>query len=128
MATIKFIIRSKSDSSSIYVRLKEGRAIDITAKTKYIVNSEYWSATKGQPKNLILAANKKLNQNLEKLKSDLLEHYNNSVDNKTIDTQWLKDFINPPLHVGSIPTKLVEYFEYYKLPKKVLLKSQQAKN
>jgi len=127
MATIKFIIRSKSDSSSIYVRLKEGRAIDITAKTKYIVNSEYWSATKGQPKNLILAANKKLNQNLEKLKTDLLEHYNNSVDNKTIDTQWLKDFINPPLHVGSIPTKLVEYFEYYKLHKESTIEESTSK-
>jgi integrase len=117
MATIKFIIRSDSDSSSIYVRLKEGRAIDLTAKTKYITNSKDWSATKGQPKNLILAANKKLNQNLEELRTDLLEHYNNSVDNKTINTQWLKDFINPSQDEGSIPTKLVEYFDYYGLHK-----------
>lgn len=118
MATIKFIIRSESDSSSIYVRLKEGRAIDLTAKTKYITNSKDWSATKGQPKSLTLAANKKLHQNLAEFRTDLLEHYNNSVDNKTINTQWLKDFISPPIKPDTIPNKLVDYFNYYSLHKK----------
>jgi len=117
MATIKFIIRSNSDTSSIYVRFKEGRLIDITAKTKYIVNSKDWSSIKGQPKNPNEANSKKLHKDLKKLSVDLLEHYNNSVNDKTINTQWLKDFINPPQQLETIPTKLVAYFDYYALHK-----------
>jgi len=118
MATIKFIIRSNSETSSIYVRFKEGRVIDLTAKTKYITNSKDWSATKGQPKNLNDASFKKLNKDLKDLSIYLLEHYNNSVGKHTINTQWLKDFINPPKQTGAIPPKLSAYIDYYTLHKK----------
>lgn len=123
MATIKFIIRSNSDSSSIYVRLKEGRAIDLTAKTKYITNSKDWSALKGQPKNLTTPSFKNLNKDLKDLSIKLLEHYNNSVGRVAINKQWLKDFINPPAKPDAIPTKLVDYFDYYSLHKKSLVEA-----
>ena len=79
MATIKFIVRSVSEAASIYVRLKEGRNIDISAKTKYIINSNDWSAAKGQPKNLKSIEFKKLNEDLIDLSKELLKHYNNSI-------------------------------------------------
>lgn len=52
MATIKFIVRGKSETASIYVRFKEGRLFDVTAKTNYIIDSNDWSETKGQPKKV----------------------------------------------------------------------------
>lgn len=127
MATIKFIIRSDSETSSIYVRFKEGRLIDLTAKTKYIINSKDWSATKGQPKNLNDASFKKLNKDLKDLSIKLLEHYNNSVGKHTIHTQWLKDFINPPQQIETIPTKLSAYIDYFTLHKKSIIGSSTYK-
>ncbi|MBP6414646.1 MAG: phage integrase SAM-like domain-containing protein, partial [Bacteroidia bacterium] len=118
MATIKFIIRNDSETSSIYLRFKEGRKIDLTAKTNYITNSKDWSATKGQPKNLTTPSFKKLNKDLKDLSIDLLEHYNNSVGRDAINKQWLKDFISPPVKPDAIPTKLIDYFDYYSLHKK----------
>lgn len=118
MATIKFIVRSVSEAASIYVRLKEGRNIDISAKTKYIINSNDWSAAKGQPKNLKSIEFKKLNEDLTELSKELLKHYNNSIRTETINSKWLKDFINPPQLIGAIPKMLVDYFDYYILHKK----------
>ncbi|MHB8261695.1 MAG: hypothetical protein ACYDEC_15650 [Bacteroidia bacterium] len=75
MATIKFLIQSNNNPSGIYVRLKEGRLIDIKAKTNLIINSNDWSATKGQPKHLKEDGLKKLNQDLDKFRNKLLTHY-----------------------------------------------------
>ena len=49
MATIKFLIQSKNNPAGIYVRLKEGRLIDIKAKTKLIIDPKDWSNSKGRP-------------------------------------------------------------------------------
>lgn len=127
MATIKFFIQSENNPAGIYLRLREGVAkskrfpngtgIDAKAKTKFVINPNDWSP-KGQPKNLKDENFKKLHKNLVDLGTDLLAHYNNSVGKLTIDSQWLKDFINPPEQVGTIPNKLLAYFEYYALHKK----------
>jgi integrase len=118
MAAIKYFIQSKSNPAGIYVRLSEGRTINAKAKTKFAINPIDWSSKKGQPKNPNEASFKKLNKDLKKLSVDLLEYYNNSVGAKTINTQWLKDFINPPIEAEGIPNKLVQYFDYYALHKK----------
>ncbi|MCG9910057.1 MAG: site-specific integrase [Flavobacteriales bacterium] len=118
MATINFFIQSKKSPAGIYVRLRDGRYTDAKAKTRFAVNPEQWSAAKGQPKNLNDVVNKKLNQQLSDLKADLLAHFNNSVGKQEINSKWLKDFINPPDNDDKIPTKLVEYFDYYALHKK----------
>ena len=122
MATINYFVQSKNNPAGIYVRLKEGVNIDAKAKTKYAINPNDWSASKGTPKNLKETRFKKLHTNLKKFSIDLLEHYNNSIGKYTINTHWLKDFINPPLQVGITPTKLVAYFDYYALHKKNTLK------
>ncbi len=118
MATINYFIQSKNNPAGIYVRLREGRNIDAKAKTKFAINPTDWSATKGQPKNLADASFKKLHEDLTNLSTDLLNHYNNSVNKNTINTQWLKDFINPPIQTGTIPNKLSAYIDYYTLHKK----------
>jgi len=122
MATINFLIQSKNNPSGIYIRLREGRSIDIKAKTRFAIDPEKWSATKGQPKNLKDAHMKMLQENLQKLSTDLLNHYNASVNHETINTGWLKNFINPQKKGETIPSGLLDYFAYYAVHKKSLLK------
>jgi len=95
MATIKFIIQSKKSPAGIYVRLREGRNIDAKAKTNFAINPQDWSNTKGQPKNLKDANFKQLNEDLIKLSANLLNHFNISNGKYEINSEWLKEFINP---------------------------------
>ena len=118
MATIKYYLQSKNKPAGIYVRLREGVFIDAKAKTKLAINPDDWSDTKGQPKNLKDESFKELNTELVKFKAKLLNHYNQSTGKREINSQWLKDFINPPEQQNAIPDKLVHYFDYYALHKK----------
>lgn len=127
MATIKFFIQSKNKPAGIYVRLREGVYTDAKAKTKFAINPGDWSAAKGTPINLKTEGFKKLNNELVKFKSDLLTHYNNSVGKTTINSQWLKDYITPPPTTG-ISNKLLEYFDYYALHKKVEVSNRKKLN
>lgn len=130
MATIKFFLQSKNNPAGIYVRLKEGRIIDAKAKTKFIINPEDWSSTKGQPKNLKDEGYKRLKAQLETLSTALLKHFNESTGKVAIDTKWLKDFISPPLQTllnGDVPNKLVAYFNYYGIVKENELRVASSK-
>lgn len=119
MATIKFIVKSTSETASIYVRFKEGRLIDLTVKTNFIINSDNWTTkNNGQPKNLKDTKTKQLDADLKKLSIDLLNHYNDTYNKLEINTQWLKDFIKPPIKNEAITDKLVPYFDFYALHKK----------
>lgn len=119
MATIKFIVKSNSETASIYLRFKEGRLIDLTVKTNFIINSDNWTTkNNGQPKNLKDTKTKQLDTDLKKLSIDLLNHYNDTHNKLEINTQWLKDFIKPPIKNDAITDKLIPYFDYYALHKK----------
>ena len=120
MATIKYIIKNVSETSSIYLRFKDGASFDLTTKTNYKTNSNNWSKTKGQPINLKDTDLKKLDNDLKKLSLDLLNHYNNTINKNEINSQWLKDFINPKA-INEVPNKLVDYFTYYELHKRNVL-------
>jgi integrase len=50
MATIKFLLQSKSDASNIYVRYSINRATVLKRKTGFILNAKDWSEDKSQPK------------------------------------------------------------------------------
>lgn len=113
MATIKFFLQSNKSESGIYVRIREGVDVDAKAKTKFVINPIDWSQSKQQPKNIKDEHLKKLNADLSDFKNKLLAHYNKCVLNTRIDSNWLKKFINPPQEIGDIPTKLVDYFQYY---------------
>jgi integrase len=122
MASITFLIQSKRNPAGIYIRLREGRALDIKTKTRYFIDPEKWSIAKGQPKNLKDVHMKILQENLQKLSSDLLNLFNVSVGKETIDTDWLKNFINPQKKEDTVPSGLLAYFDYYALHKKSSLK------
>lgn len=120
MATIKYIIKNVSETSSIYLRFKDGASFDLTAKTNFKTDSSNWSAKKGQPKNLRDIDSKKLDNDLTDLRAKLLTHFNNTFNKNEINSQWLKDFINPKAS-NEIPNKLVDYFAYYELQKRNVL-------
>ncbi len=122
MATINFYIQSSNKPAGIYVRLRDGVKIDAKTKTKFAINPEDWSTTKGQPKNLKDESFKKLHCDLENLKTDLLKAFNNNIENTTINSQWLKEFINPSQRPKEISNKLVEYIDYYAFTRKTASK------
>jgi hypothetical protein len=115
MATIKFFIQSSKSPAGIYVRLREGRQVDAKSKTKYIIHVNEWSQKKGRPIHLKSENLKKLKNNLDKFSNELQDYYNQSVGKTEINSQWLKDFINPTVtkEEVAIPNKLVDYFDLY---------------
>lgn len=118
MASIKFYLQSKKNPAGIYVRLREGRNIDAKAKTNFAINPSDWSSTKERPKNLKDEGFKKLNAELTNFKSSLLNHFNDSQSKTELNSNWLKNFINPQIQNGEIPYRLIQYFGYYAKHKK----------
>ncbi|MBG7610725.1 phage integrase SAM-like domain-containing protein, partial [Polaribacter sp. BAL334] len=123
MARIKLLLKSKNNPASIYIRLSDGRNIDVMAKTNYSINPSDWSTIKEEPKDLKNIYNANLNSDLTTVKSELLKHYNKKTSDTVINTQWLKDFINPPQVAEKHPDKLVDYIDTFIEFKKADVKS-----
>jgi len=115
MASINLLIQSKISPAVIYIRLRDGRSVDIKARTNYNIDPADWNKANQRPLKKLLKdidyAN--LDTNLSTLKNNLLKEYNKSKGLKTIDSKWLKDFINPPEQEESYPNKLVDYIDTY---------------
>lgn len=126
MASIKFLLKSDSNPSGIYVRITDGKPVDVMAKTKFSINPSDWSAAFERPKNLKEDYFKNLNSELTGLKADILKHYNNSRGIVTINTRWLKEFLNPSQST-TLPTGLVKYFDVYIDSKRNLVKPNSIK-
>jgi site-specific recombinase XerD len=125
MASIYLLIQSKKSPAVIYIRLRDGRTLDIKAKTNYHIDPINWDDAEQRPTKKALKdihiAN--LDTDLSTLKNDLLKEYNRSKGNKVIDAQWLKDFINPPQEQEKHPDKLVDYIDTFIEFKKADVKS-----
>jgi len=89
MATIRYLIQSKSGNSPIYLRLTLNRKSQIKRKTGLFINSKDWSTPTGLPKQND-ASNKSITTDLRKLKNKVLDKLNiaNS-EGKTINGDWL---------------------------------------
>ncbi|WP_298266052.1 phage integrase SAM-like domain-containing protein [uncultured Lutibacter sp.] len=115
MATINLLIQSKKDPATIYIRLRDGKILDIKAKTNYHINPIDWDKSRQRPLKKLLKDIKyaNLETDLLALKSNLLMEYNKAKGNDTINSQWLKDFINPPKEEEKFSDRLVEYIDTY---------------
>jgi integrase len=112
---IRYFIQSKKNPAPIYVRIREGRNIDVKARTKFIINPVEWSEAKEQPKNLKDDSFKSLNESLINFKAELTTHLNKR-NGEEINIDWLKNVINPPEQTETkktIPTNLLDYFDIY---------------
>ena len=125
MASIYLLLQSKKSPAVIYIRLRDGRTLDIKAKTNYHIDPINWDEVEQRPTKKALKdihiAN--LDTDLATLKTDLLKEYNNSKGKKVVDADWLRNFINPPQEQEKHPDKLVEYIDTFIEFKKADVKS-----
>ena len=110
MATIKYILQSKSSNAPIYLRLSLGRGKSFKRKTSLSINPKNWS-DKGYPKQTT-AENKNLASDLRGLNSFILDQINiaNSVGTE-INGEWLKSKID--LHFNKFETEQIDYLSEY---------------
>lgn len=132
MATVKFLIQSKSSTAPIYLRLSLGRGNSPKRKTGSVCDSKDWSTATGFPKDRS-ASNKELKSNLMKLESFIIDQFNN--DNSkgiVIDGNWLEKSIDK-FHGREEPNKLeylIEYGEHFikRLPFRVTKSGKRGVN
>ena len=117
MATVKFLLKGKGESSSIYVRLRDGRQTDVMVTTGYLIDSDKWNPKKEEPRQLASNQDKlNLSTKLNKLKAEIKSSLNmdkgSGVD---IKKDWLErvisEFKNPELKGGSI--RLIDAIKNY---------------
>ena len=77
MATIKYIIQSKSDAAPIYLRLSINKNLSLKRKTGLIINAKKWSSKTGLPKQNE-TANKNLISNLRGLRKSIHDSLNDA--------------------------------------------------
>ncbi|WP_242120684.1 phage integrase SAM-like domain-containing protein [Aestuariivivens sediminicola] len=114
MASINLLLQSKKSPAVIYIRLRDGRKLDLKAKTNFHIDPEKWNPKEQRPlKNLlkdIYYAN--LDTDLSELKNKVLKKYNNSKGD-SIDIQWLKNIINPSKKAEKKAEKLIHFIDHY---------------
>ncbi|MFV8362995.1 phage integrase SAM-like domain-containing protein [Flavobacterium sp. ZT3P35] len=115
MASIYLLLQSKKSPAVIYVRLRDGRTLDIKAKTNYHIDPVNWDDAEQRPtkKAMKLIDFANLDTDLATLRNDLLKEYNNSKGVKVVDALWLKDFVNPPQVEEKHTDKLVDYIDTF---------------
>ena len=102
MAKIKFIVKGKKESSTIYVRMAESK-IEATARTGFFINPKYWNSKSGEVRQIAEYIDKvKMQNNLNKLRTSLESFYNEDSANGIVLTkEWLEfaiqRFKNPEL-------------------------------
>ncbi|WP_413512228.1 tyrosine-type recombinase/integrase [Myroides odoratus] len=100
MATVKFLLRGKSNPSNLYLRFSHTREIDVFQKTQILINPSHWDLKKEQIKNLIAVKNKdEVNLKLSELKIHILTNFNTSyMRGEIIDKVWIANQVNEFFH------------------------------
>ncbi len=110
--SIKFYIQSEKSPAVIYVRVRNGRAVDAKAKTKLLAELKDWNIDKQVP-NKKTENGKKLELEISKIKTKVIEAINNNDINEEINSDWLKGLLNPVSKVNSLSDYLIDYIDYY---------------
>jgi integrase len=116
MARINFLIRSKNNPARIYVRIRDGKAIDVKMPTNFYIDSENWNPTKGKPKNLNNPFVKKLDTDLDALYIQVLSNINELKSSDSYTNETVKELLNPKSDntENSINKELLtNYFEHF---------------
>jgi hypothetical protein len=90
MATLKYLLQSKSENSQIYIRYSIDRKKVLWRKSGHVIDSKYWSETLSQPMQKTDAL-KNLKSKLDKLSIFINDKYNDGVSSGTEFTgEWLQ--------------------------------------
>ncbi|WP_304235185.1 site-specific integrase [Jiulongibacter sediminis] len=113
MASLKFLIQSKRNPANIYLRIRDGKDIDLKTKTGFVINPSNWSTAKQKPINARSPELKILSFELESLKVRILQAYNEaSLLKVRIDSNWMKSAISGnPNHVKN--NNLIDYCDKF---------------
>jgi integrase len=95
MSTLKYFIKGNSTLSQIYVRVRDGRDIDLSTKTQLVIDSDNWSSKKGEVKQTSsfsekLNLQKKLNQLATTLNDQIHKAKLNGIE---LNRDWLNNCI-----------------------------------
>lgn len=96
MANIKYLVKSKKNPATLYVRFYKGRELDITCNTGYLLNPKYWSV---KQQRVTTGANTRadeitINPALISLKEFILQEYNlHYADGGSFNKDWLNKVI-----------------------------------
>lgn len=94
MATIKYLLQSKSNTSQIYLRLSLSRSKSVKRKIGLIINYKDWSDATGLPKQNN-PENKKLTIKLRKLSAFVLNEVNEASSNGIeLTGNWLTSIVD----------------------------------
>lgn len=102
MATVNFLLKSKKNPASIYVRFSAGRNIDLCTTSGIHINPQFWDAKNQKIRNVLDVLNRdKINTKLTLLKIYIVDAYNSAfMDGDVIGADWLnstiKTFFNRP--------------------------------
>ncbi len=89
MATVKFRLVGRSDVCNIYIRVLNGRKLDIQAKTDLLIDSNDWLKSNVPKQNS--GANKNLTVKLQELKTEILKKFNDaSSEGVDLNSDWLR--------------------------------------
>lgn len=102
MGTVNFFIKGSKNPTSIYLRFRYGRKIDVTRSTGYLIDPFSWNRTKKMPYPRT-AHLKKLSTDLLQLSHDVIVAFNGTSLNE-IDNDWLRQQIKN--HRGDINNDL----------------------
>jgi len=123
MATIKYLLQSKSSTAPVYARLSLGKSKSIKRKTGFVFDFRKWSTTTGYPKTND-ANSKQLKNKLKELDVFIIHRYNiDYTKGIVINSNWLVEVIDE-FHGRTKPNKteyLIEYGNEFleKLPHKI---------
>lgn len=94
MATVKFLLQSKSEIANIYIRFSIDRKTILKRKSGFTINPKYWSETFAQPIQKSKET-KELKSKLSKLSDFISDSYNDAVSKGVEFTgEWLQDQID----------------------------------
>ncbi len=106
-----FIKKTKNDYSNIYLRFFDSQRIDQTAKTGLVVKFDDFSNVKQQVKPKATAKQRDfINNNLNNLKSFVIEKYNIDFNTNNVNGKWLKSSINKYFNRTDKPNTAKIYF------------------
>lgn len=122
MARIKFIVKGRNESSTIYVRMTESKR-EATAKTGFTINPSFWNAKTGEVRQVSHFHDRvNMTKNLTDLKNKLEAFYNeDKAKGKELSKEWLEfailRFRNPEIVKDneSLVEAILDYQERLKI-------------